>query len=83
MGTKVFYGKNGGISSIWSTVKVGNNRVENTSYFKDGKVGVTFRGNHITTRLNSDGKSLGVGIGGTSAKYYNGRSFSSDIPRFR
>ena len=82
MGATNFYKKDGSISSIRNSYKVGNQQVETMTYLNDRKGGITFRTKTITTRLNSMGHAIGTGNGLGMKQYYNGKMFGTKIPKY-
>lgn len=84
MSTTFFYKKDGNASSMRTTLNVGNNKISFLNYF-DGIGGVTFQSGIITTRLNSKGQSIGIGLScGNNTTYFgkNGNVISQ-LPALR
>ncbi len=73
MSDKIFYKKDGNISSIRTTVKVGKNRIRFSNYFGKNN-GVTFKAGNLTTRLNNKGQCIGFGLSNGNNTTYFGKN---------
>ncbi|MEE0248408.1 hypothetical protein [Peptacetobacter hiranonis] len=74
--------KNGGTSSIRSTIKYGNGKkMSINTNTMSGKSMVTFSNRGMTTRLNNSGKSITTGLssGGKTTYFGSGLSVKSDL----
>lgn len=82
--TTYFYNKNGGLSSIRTTIGDKKNSMSMTSYPSSGKGGVTFKNNGISTRMNKSGISIGTGIKtGNNTTYFGSHgNVVSSLPSF-
>lgn len=83
--TTYFYKKNGGLSSIRTTMGTSNNEMNMTTYPDKGRGGVTFKNNGIKTRMNSSGVSIGSGLKCGNSTTYFGKNGNvvSDLPSFK
>lgn len=72
MSTRVFYKRDGNISSIRTTTGTKNHKVSNSYYMGSTRGGVTFKNNGVSSRFNNKGQSMGTSMRvGHTTSYYN------------
>lgn len=82
--TTYFNKKDGGLSSIRTTIGDSKNKMSITSYPSTGKGGVTFSNKDSVSRINNRGQSLGTGLKGGSKMTYFGTDgkINNNLARF-
>lgn len=82
--TTYFNKKNGGLSSIRTTIGNSSNKMSITTYPSTDRGGVTFKNDSTTMRMNNTGTSIGIGLScGNNTTYFGScGNVVSDLPSY-